>query len=320
MSCFINIIIINYISHPTKIHLTVQHNRDPKHFPAITFCKWIHFQSKISKEKFFFLGNISPLKDDKFLSDIDNTKFRSSPSSNMSEAEYRKTVTAYMERILAEGVNDQRHPFVEWGYQLNDLLITCIFNKHLCYRNLTQIFHPNYGNCYTFDNDENVQNEEIEDIRYDWSINDNHDNENYKLFLELFLHQRDYNPYLDQRAAFRIFIHRKQEIPMLSETGLFIGPNKYTKLSFVPRVMSFSGECRNDLTDEMKRIFPIQQVRYTRALCSKFCEHRSILKQCKCIEQTSAVFYQFFNNHFKPSESLCSVEDQCLMSRGYFSK
>jgi hypothetical protein len=261
------------------------------------------------------------LKDDTFIIDKKNPKFPGSESSsNISEFEYRKKFSAYMERILAEQVNGQQHPLVEWSFQLNDILITCIFNNHLCYRNLTQIFHPHYGNCYTFDNNENVQNEEIDDIRYDWSIQDDHGEENYKLFLELFLHQGEYNAYLDHRAAFRIFIHRKQELPMLSETGLFIGPNKYTKLSFSPRVMSFSQQCRNDLTDEMKRVFPIQQVRYTQALCSKFCEHRFILQQCRCIEQTSAVFYQFFNNNFKPNNSLCSIEDKCLMSRGYFSK
>jgi len=39
MGCFIYITFINYIAHPTKIHLTVSQHRDPKHFPAITFCK-----------------------------------------------------------------------------------------------------------------------------------------------------------------------------------------------------------------------------------------------------------------------------------------
>jgi len=39
MGCFIYIIFINYIAHPTKIHLSVSQYRDPKDFPAITFCK-----------------------------------------------------------------------------------------------------------------------------------------------------------------------------------------------------------------------------------------------------------------------------------------
>jgi hypothetical protein len=39
MSGFIFVVITNYISHPTKIHLSVTRYRDPKHFPAITFCK-----------------------------------------------------------------------------------------------------------------------------------------------------------------------------------------------------------------------------------------------------------------------------------------
>jgi hypothetical protein len=46
MACFISIIVIYYISHPTKIHLTVRHYRDPKHFPAITFCKQIDLKTQ----------------------------------------------------------------------------------------------------------------------------------------------------------------------------------------------------------------------------------------------------------------------------------
>lgn len=39
MGCFIYIVFINYTAYATKIHLSVSHHRDPKHFPAVTFCK-----------------------------------------------------------------------------------------------------------------------------------------------------------------------------------------------------------------------------------------------------------------------------------------
>lgn len=39
MGCFIYMIVLNYIAHPTKIHLSVSQYRDPRYFPAITFCK-----------------------------------------------------------------------------------------------------------------------------------------------------------------------------------------------------------------------------------------------------------------------------------------
>lgn len=304
MSCFIYIVIMQYIAHPTKIQLALRPYRYPEHFPAITFC------------------NVNPLRDDGFVSDdrkpglpgYDN-------SSKIGEQEYRKIIAAYMERILAAQVSGERHPLVKSGYQLDDLLITCIFNKHFCHRNLTQIFHPNYGNCYTFDHHQHVQNEQIDDIRYDWSINDDNGDKSYKLFLEIYLHQKEYIEFLDQRAALRLFVHRKQEIPMLSETSLLLRPNKYTELSFLPRVMSFSRHCRNDSTAEMKATFLTQEVRYTQPLCFKLCEHRFIIKRCRCVEQAFAVFYQFFNDHFiKSNISLCSINDPCLLSRGYFSK
>ncbi len=39
MGTFIYTVIITYIAHPTKIHLSVRQNRDPIDYPAITFCK-----------------------------------------------------------------------------------------------------------------------------------------------------------------------------------------------------------------------------------------------------------------------------------------
>ncbi len=39
MGCFIYIVIMNYVAHPTKMHLIITQYRNPEHFPAITFCK-----------------------------------------------------------------------------------------------------------------------------------------------------------------------------------------------------------------------------------------------------------------------------------------
>lgn len=261
------------------------------------------------------------MKNDGFIHDQRPTKFpRGQPPLDVTESEYREAVSAYMERILAAQVSGQRHPFVQWGFELNDLMITCTFNKQVCSRNLTQLFHPNYGNCYTFDNEKHIQNE-INDNRHPGTIHNENGENNYKLFLELFLHQKEYNEYLEQRAAFRIMIHQKNEIPMLSQNSLFVGPNKYTKLTFSPRVMSFSRQCQNNLTEDMKRVFLTHQVRYTQALCHKLCKHRFIVKQCQCIERKSAVFYQYFNdNPTTTNINLCPIDHDCLRSNYYFSK
>ncbi len=46
MGTFIYTVAINYVAHPTKIHLNLRQHRDPAHFPAITFCKENIFKSK----------------------------------------------------------------------------------------------------------------------------------------------------------------------------------------------------------------------------------------------------------------------------------
>jgi hypothetical protein len=83
--------------------------------------------------------------------------------------------------------------------------------------------------------------------------------------------------------------------------------------------MSFSRQCRTELTDYMKQIFLTHKVRYTQALCYKLCEQRFIEEQCQCIEPSLAVFYQFFNDiQTTKNISFCSIDNKCLASLIYF--
>lgn len=271
----------------------------------------------------FSSGNINPLRDDGFLNDFRKSKLPGGGSSGpMNESEYSKAFAAYIDRIFAAQAIGEIHPLVKWSYQLNDLLITCVFNERVCHRNLTLLFHPNYGNCYTFDHKSHVRREKGS-TRHDWSVDNVLGDHNYKLYMELFLHQQEYNQYFDERAAFRFFIHRKHEVPMLSETSLFLGPDRYTKLSFSQRMLSFTQRCRTNLTENMKRIFSTQQVRYTQALCMKLCEQYFLEKRCGCILPTLFVFYQFYSNRYGQTFNetpVCSIDDECIQNLSSFSK
>ena len=277
----------------------------------------------VSPPNVFSLGNINPLRDDGFLNDFRKSKLPVGGSSSpMNESEYSKAFAAYIDRILAAQAIGQVHPLVRWSYQLNDLLITCVFNERLCHSNLTLLFHPNYGNCYTFDHKSHVRREKTQ-TRHDWSVDQIVGDYNYKLYLELFLHQQEYNQYFDERAGFRLFIHRTHELPMLSETSLFLGPDRYTKLSFSQRVLSFTQRCRTDLTENMQRIFSTKQVRYTQALCLKLCEQRFLEDRCDCVLPTLFVFYQFYSNRDDRTSNetrICSIDNECIQNRISFSK
>jgi hypothetical protein len=237
-----------------------------------------------------------------------------------------------MNKLLEKDVNNKKSTYIESGYKLNDLLIRCTFNGQLCHRNFTSFFHPNYGNCYTFDNDIHVESKSQRDMSRSWSIDDGNVENGYKLFLELFLYEDEYISYLDDRAAFRIFIHRKNEIPILSQNSLFLAPTKFTKLVFSQRIIAFSQQCRNELTNDMKKTFSSSQVRYSQALCFKLCELRYMDKHCKCKDPLFMVFSQFFTKNEtsnitdnsqtpnKTTKSLCLNPGQCRKQRQEFSK
>ncbi|CAF1649642.1 unnamed protein product [Rotaria magnacalcarata] len=294
MCIFIYTVIVKYIAQPTKINLSVRQHRDTKNFPAITFC------------------NLNPLRSEKFIDD-DLHEQRTPPNSNQfyTDDDYKNRFIQYMGRLVAKNLENKQSTTIPSGYKLDDLLVQCTFNGRTCHRNLTSFFHPNYGNS--------IQRNDTYDF---WSIDDENTVESYKLFLELYLHQNEYIQYLDDRAAFRIFIHRKDDIPILSQNSFFLAPTTFTKLIFSQRIISFSQHCRNDLTPGMKQIFSSHDVRYSQALCFKLCELRYIRKVCQCTDQSLMVYFQFFsqNNTKTPTSSIpCSTNEECLENRATFN-
>lgn len=274
------------------------------------------------KNLFYILGNLNPLRDENLTDDNVASHGVSNVRPSYTDEEYQKLFHAYMAKHLVKSLNDKRPPMIPSGYQLDDIMIQCTFNGRSCHRNLTSFFHPNYGNCYTFNNDDHVENTQRKDLTHFWSIDNEDVEDGYKLFLELYLYQNEYIPYLDDRAAFRIFIHRKHEIPILSQNSLFLGPTTFTKLIFSQRIISFSQQCQTNLTAEMKKLFNSTNVRYSQALCFKLCEFRFIEEKCKCTDQLKMVFVQFFSqNHTTQlnEEDSCVIKNRCNRARHRFS-
>lgn len=316
MCIFIYTVIMKFTGHPTKISLSVKQYRHPDHIPTVTFCKKIFFKM-ISKRKNFFdiLGNLNPLRSQNFVND--------DKSPSPKNCENIDCYNKYMSEVLAENTNDSQPTTAKLGYKLNELLIQCTFNGRSCNENFSKFFHPNYGNCYTFNHTDNMNTFERQNVSRLWSIADENSGDGDKLLLELYLYQNEYIPYLDDRAGFRIFIHRKNEIPILSQNSLFLAPRTFTRLIYSQRMIAFSQKCRKDLTDGMKRIFNSNSVRYSQALCFKLCEFRSIEKKCQCTDQLFMVFIQFFSRNqtqqMKTNRS-CPIQHDCLRDRTSFGK
>lgn len=226
-----------------------------------------------------------------------------------------------MKSILERSLKDGSEAFVPIGYRLNDLMIQCHFKGYLCHRNLSSFFHPAYGNCYTFHHDENVNFRFRKNSFRFWTIENDDQTYSYKLFLELFVYRDEYIPHFDDRAAFRVFIHRKNEIPILSQTSFFLAPGVFTKLIFSYRQISFSRKCRTKLTRRMEEIFLPGEGRYSQTLCYKLCELNYLERLCRCVEPNFLVFAKFFRrNQTKQFQSsqICSMQNDCLKTRNYF--
>ena len=182
-------------------------------------------------------------------------------------------------------------------------------------------FYPNYGNCYTFNHAE--QSKRKNDSTDHSSTNDEYLADGYTLFLELFLHENESIPYIDERSAFRIFIHRQNEIPILSSNSLFIGPTTFTKLIYSQRIITFSRQCRRQLTDDMKAIFNANSTRYSQALCLKLCEFRFIEKECQCTDQLFMIFVRFFSENQTTqinTNRACPINHNCHANHTHFGK
>ena len=322
MSIFIYTIITNFIAHPTKINLTVRQDRHFERIPTITFCKQIIFSTTTTKKTktSFSLGNLNPLSYQTFQNETLGRQ--SNPCSDGGDGD-RNRFIAYMCGILTDSLSTNHLSVFRAGYQLNELLIQCKFNQYDCHENFTTFFHPNYGNCYTFDYGNDIEKYVSKPASSQaWTFEDENLGGNPKLFLELYSCQEESIHEIEDRAGFRIFIHRKNEIPILAENSLLLPPKTFTQLIYSQRIIKFSRQCRVSLTDDMKQMFNSNSVRYSQALCLKLCEFRFIQNECNCTDQLFLVFARFFSRNRTKTNGLkppCSIQNHCP-ARIRFSK
>lgn len=265
-----------------------------------------------SREESARLGNLNPVSSEKFLS-----------GEHLNGSEYRRRFTDYVASLLSKDLQNNESTSIESGYRREELLVQCIFNGQSCSDYFSPFFHPNYGNCYTFNPDEHVPVVPRSGSSQFWSMDDGDRSFGYKLFLELYLFEDEYNPHLDDRAAFRIFIHRKNEVPILSQNSVFLAPTVFTKLLFSHRQIFLSRQCRTELTEEMKQTIHNHQGRYTQALCYKLCELRYIGRECHCTDPLLMIFFQFFRSNQSVPMSInrsCSSVNSCRQIRSNFSR
>jgi hypothetical protein len=307
---------MKFATHPAKISLTLATKRISDHAPTVTFCKkdFIVLNQRIILFD-IFLGNLNPLR-----STVFPNKNQSQPPINCTHVE---CINTHMSEYLAENRNGNQSATSKIGYKLNELLIQCTFNGQSCNKNFSKFFHPTYGNCYTFKHPENHTTFARKDVTRLWSIADENSGDVDRLLLELYVFQNEYIPFLEDRTGFRIFIHRKNELPILSQNSLFLAPGTFTRLIYSQRMIRFTQQCRKNLTDDMTSAFNSNSVQYSQTLCHKICELLYIERQYSCIDPYFLVLTQFFSRNRTEqmrSTPLCPYDRAYRDNSYYFSK
>uniref|UniRef100_A0A674K0R5 Sodium channel epithelial 1 subunit beta n=1 Tax=Terrapene triunguis TaxID=2587831 RepID=A0A674K0R5_9SAUR len=100
---------------------------------------------------------------------------------------------------------------IRMGYQPEDMILACLYGAEPCsYRNFTQIYHPDHGNCYIFN----------------WGMDkealiSSNPGAEFGLKLILDISQQDYIPYLTYTAGARLMLHEQKSFPFLKDQGIY---------------------------------------------------------------------------------------------------
>ncbi|XP_054850715.1 amiloride-sensitive sodium channel subunit beta isoform X2 [Eublepharis macularius] len=99
----------------------------------------------------------------------------------------------------------------EAGYQRNDMILACLYGARPCnFRNFSQLYHPDHGNCYIFN----------------WGMEEkplisSNPGAEFGLKLILDINQTDYLPFLTSTAGARLMLHEQKSFPFLKDEGIF---------------------------------------------------------------------------------------------------
>uniref|UniRef100_A0A8C5TAS7 Sodium channel epithelial 1 subunit beta n=1 Tax=Malurus cyaneus samueli TaxID=2593467 RepID=A0A8C5TAS7_9PASS len=103
------------------------------------------------------------------------------------------------------------HERIRMGYQAEDMILACLYGAEPCnYKNFTQIYHPDHGNCYIFNWGMDEE-----------ALNSSNPGAEFGLKLILDISQQDYIPYLSSAAGARLMLHQQKSFPFLKDQGIY---------------------------------------------------------------------------------------------------
>ncbi|KAH0628543.1 hypothetical protein JD844_009877 [Phrynosoma platyrhinos] len=152
-------------------------------------------------------------------------------------------------------------------------IYACRFNEATCDKaNYTHFHHPIYGNCYTFnDNNNTLWMSSLPGI-------------NNGLSLVVRTEQNDFIPLLSTVTGARVMVHNQNEPAFMDEGGFNVRPGIETSIRMKKETTNRLGGTYSDCTENGSDV-PVKNLyssRYTEQVCIRSCFQNSMVERCGC--------------------------------------
>ncbi|NXF34321.1 SCNNB protein, partial [Nyctibius bracteatus] len=169
------------------------------------------------------------------------------------------------------------HERIRMGYQAEDMILACLYGAEPCnYKNFTQIYHPDHGNCYIFNWGMDEE-----------ALNSSNPGAEFGLKLILDISQQDYIPYLSSAAGARLMLHQQKSFPFLKDQGIYAMAGTETSIGVLVDELERMGYPYSDCTMNgsdvpVKNLYSQYNTSYSIQACLRSCFQNHMTETCGC--------------------------------------
>uniref|UniRef100_A0A8B9CVT7 Epithelial sodium channel subunit beta n=1 Tax=Anser brachyrhynchus TaxID=132585 RepID=A0A8B9CVT7_9AVES len=166
---------------------------------------------------------------------------------------------------------------IRMGYQAEDMILACLYGAEPCnYKNFTQIYHPDHGNCYIFNWGMDKE-----------ALNSSNPGAEFGLKLILDISQQDYIPYLSSAAGARLMLHQQKSFPFLKDQGIYAMAGTETSIGVLVDELERMGYPYSDCTMNgsdvpVKNLYSEYNTSYSIQACLRSCFQNHMAEICGC--------------------------------------
>ncbi|XP_010073259.1 PREDICTED: amiloride-sensitive sodium channel subunit beta, partial [Pterocles gutturalis] len=166
---------------------------------------------------------------------------------------------------------------IRMGYQAEDMILACLYGAEPCnYKNFTQIYHPDHGNCYIFNWGMDEE-----------ALNSSNPGAEFGLKLILDISQQDYIPFLSSAAGARLMLHQQKSFPFLKDQGIYAMAGTETSIGVLVDELERMGYPYSDCTVNgsdvpVKNLYSQYNTSYSIQACLRSCFQTHMGESCGC--------------------------------------